>query len=140
VVNKSAHIRIGTELAVVTGFDNPHLDDENLRRRIEAAITAKQQHTRTMQHPSSRRPPQAHLPRHSIPKRASRSVGIDHRHDIRGRVSSKCHRGRPSRSTVPRAYQCANRRGYVQLLNGWRTHLARLFWQGESRHDFITVT
>ncbi|MGW5152702.1 hypothetical protein [Rhodococcus koreensis] len=50
VVNKTAHIRIGTELAVVTGFDNPRLDDENLRCRIEAAITAKQQHARTMQH------------------------------------------------------------------------------------------
>ncbi|MFE7423389.1 hypothetical protein [Rhodococcus sp. NPDC057529] len=50
VVNKTAHIRIGTELAVVTGFDNPRLDDENLRCRIEAAITAKQHHARTMQH------------------------------------------------------------------------------------------
>ncbi|MDX5970154.1 hypothetical protein SIM91_44245 [Rhodococcus opacus] len=49
VVNKTAHIRIGTELAVVAGFDNPHLSDENLRCRIEAAITAKQQHARTMQ-------------------------------------------------------------------------------------------
>lgn len=49
VVNKSAHIRIGTELAVVTGFDSPRLDDENLRCRIEAAITAKQQHSRAMQ-------------------------------------------------------------------------------------------
>lgn len=48
VVNKSAHIRIGTELAVVTGFDSPHLD-ENLRCRIDAPITAKQQHARTMQ-------------------------------------------------------------------------------------------
>ncbi|MFC9356435.1 hypothetical protein ACFTZB_07605 [Rhodococcus sp. NPDC057014] len=50
VVNKTAHIRIGIELAVVTGFDNPCLDDENLRCRIEAAITAKQHHARTMQH------------------------------------------------------------------------------------------
>ncbi|QHE73733.1 MULTISPECIES: hypothetical protein [Rhodococcus] len=41
VVNKSAHVRIGTELAVVTGFDSSRLD-ENLRCRIEAAITAKQ--------------------------------------------------------------------------------------------------
>ncbi|MFD9669501.1 hypothetical protein ACFWAY_49495 [Rhodococcus sp. NPDC059968] len=49
VVNETAHIRIGTELAVVTGFDNSHLDDETLRCRIEAAITAKQQHARTMQ-------------------------------------------------------------------------------------------
>lgn len=49
VVNKTAHIRIGTELAVVTGFDNPQLSDENLRYRIEAAITAKQRHARTMQ-------------------------------------------------------------------------------------------
>ncbi|XDK87245.1 hypothetical protein R1X32_00865 (plasmid) [Rhodococcus opacus] len=48
VVNKTAHIRIGTELAVVAEFDNPHLSDENLRCRIEAAITAKQQHARTM--------------------------------------------------------------------------------------------
>jgi hypothetical protein len=46
---KSVHIRIGTELAVVTGFDSPRLDDENLRCRIDAPITAKQQHTRTMQ-------------------------------------------------------------------------------------------
>ncbi|MDF3311735.1 hypothetical protein P3H15_42905 [Rhodococcus sp. T2V] len=50
VVNKSAHIRIGTELAVVTGFDNPRLDDENLRCRIETAIAAKEQHARAMQH------------------------------------------------------------------------------------------
>jgi hypothetical protein len=49
VVNKTAHIRIGTELAVVAGFDKPHLSDENLRCRIEAAITAKQQHASTMQ-------------------------------------------------------------------------------------------
>ncbi|QQZ16774.1 hypothetical protein GO592_11890 [Rhodococcus sp. 21391] len=48
VVNKTAHIRIGTELAVVTGFDNPRLDDENLRCRIEAAIAAKEHHARTM--------------------------------------------------------------------------------------------
>jgi hypothetical protein len=44
VVNKSAHIRIGTELAVVTGFDSPRLDDETLRCRIDASIMAKQQH------------------------------------------------------------------------------------------------
>ena len=50
VVNKSAHIRIGTELAVVTGFDNPRLDDENLRCRIDTAIAAKEQHARAMQH------------------------------------------------------------------------------------------
>ena len=29
VVNETAHIRIGTELEVVAGFDNPHLSDEN---------------------------------------------------------------------------------------------------------------
>lgn len=49
VVNRTAHIRIGTELAAVAGFDDPHLSDENLSCRIEAAITAKQQHARTMQ-------------------------------------------------------------------------------------------
>ncbi|MGV9869465.1 hypothetical protein [Rhodococcus koreensis] len=60
VVNKTAHIRIGTELAVVTGFDNPRLDDETLRGRIEAAITAKQHHARTMQQRVSvERPPAA---------------------------------------------------------------------------------
>jgi len=66
VVNKSAHIRIGTELAVVTGFDSPRLDDENLRCRIEAAIAAKQQHARTMeQRVSVELPPTAgaHTPR-----------------------------------------------------------------------------
>ncbi len=30
--------------------------------------------------------------------------------------------------------------GTFQLLIGWRTRLVRLFWQGESRHNFITVT
>lgn len=44
VVNKSAHIRIGSELAVVAGFDSPRLDDETLRCRIDASIMAKQQH------------------------------------------------------------------------------------------------
>jgi hypothetical protein len=45
VVNKSAHIRIGSELAVVAGFDSPRLDDEEtLRCRIDASIMAKQQH------------------------------------------------------------------------------------------------
>jgi hypothetical protein len=30
----------------------------------------------------------------------------------------------------------AYRRGYVQLLNGWRTHLVRLFWQREKQARF----
>ena len=40
MVDKTAQIRIGTALAVVAGFDNPHLDDENLYRCIESAIAA----------------------------------------------------------------------------------------------------
>lgn len=53
VVNKVAHIRVGDELAVVSGFDDPGLTDEVLRSRIEAAIAAKKEHARAVQHQAS---------------------------------------------------------------------------------------
>jgi hypothetical protein len=45
MVNKTAHNRIRTALAVVTGFDNPHRDDETCAGRIESVIGARKQHT-----------------------------------------------------------------------------------------------
>lgn len=43
---------------------------------------------------------------------------------------------RPLESLDGAADISAYRRGYVQLLNGWRTHLVRLFWQREEQARF----